>query len=1365
MPDTITAVAFPADDHQPLIKERLPGWVGHLKPAQLAQLRHFDDIGNRDWLQNALPEQRDNILQALARCRSASVALAQAMADLQTAVEFASAHLSTHLRSTFALEGDVQQMKLVRFSRDWEWSALQTEVNYRAEPLLQAALQNFPLEMEWQPESVAISGEFTVGSHNGYPRYHYQALPFSAAQFAEHCHTLDLGARYQTHLNEVLSRVEVRHLTVLALKAQMRLDLAIGQLHQPLRGDGERLLELIEADDPAGQPHCRRFSLFDVDVLDTTLISPREDSPVVLLHLPGLEDGALTRHQSVEACQDALLRRLCEPAFREQFMQFIQLDKREHFASVLQRNLTGDTQAADQHTLWTPLPDCSLHWIDSPIDDELFRYLRDRHHRRLLNEARHVAVPSADADETARQQRLHYWESLGLDALGIAAFFIPAAGQLMAAIFVVQLLDEVYEGVQAWRVGDIDAALGHVKAVALDVAAAAGTGVALRYAARFGGKFIEVLRADGTPRLWNGDLTPRQVALPQGATRNAAGQWVAGDRHFLPVDGAYYEVTPHADGQRWEIAHPSDPKAHRVSLEHNGEGAWLGSHESPAGWTRQTLLRRIGHSVEQYSDEELEVASQVAGISRDALLDVYLKRQPAPRGLLDTLQRLRGDAASEDPLQRVCEGMYRPERSTPASERLIMTSLTAEPRWPAQTRLELRAGNYSGPTLESVGDRHALDSRLILKVEGGYRAVVDGFAQEPRQDFFAALAQAMPEFNGDSLSLKGWIAERAHHNRHTTLSQIWSGSTGGWTREGGLRGGSDRPLSYPPARTPACNLISRYQRLYPYSNEESARSRINEWNALGRQPHLELRALEQRLEYLRMVLGQWVGSSPVRLQVQDALLRSWRRMDPHHRVLNLSGMGLSYEDFANFPHLDDGFGHVEELILNSNPLRRVPDALASQFPLLRCLWANAMQLEQLPIGLGEQLTVMDLSDNHITWNAESQAILEEYPALETLTLSGNPLGTPPDVSQLLELRELSLFDTNIQQFPAGLDQLPDLESVDLSANMITTLPEPLNLNPQTQQALSLEHNPLNPQTVDRIETHFEETGVDLLVSEDDYSTMLHGADAHTLACWQRLSRTLPLQYRRNLRQLSETPTNLAAPQTARRRYQMMLRWLDASPLGRQMATSIEARDLFFFELSASLDSAAGLATPQLQTERILDVSVASIRFGAVTDALNTRFPDLDELEYETVRALTLQRVCDPVEVPMEAAPTHTESVQTVHAEGLLQHLDNAWTDHLRNHLLGLNPRLPGGRDALLAETSTGEPLYPFWSDRLRLRYAADFEQLQEQASAQLAAAEQQMSEGDYLIEANRLRQQFERDSRRLLETLTHDIAHGTQANW
>ena len=93
--------------------------------------------------------------------------------------------------------------------------------------------------------------------------------------------------------------------------------------------------------------------------------------------------------------------------------------------------------------------------------------------------------------------------------------------------------------------------------------------------------------------------------------------------------------------------------------------------------------------------------------------------------------------------------------------------------------------------------------------------------------------------------------------------------------------------------------------------------------------------------------------------------------------------------------------------------------------------------------------------------------------------------------------------------------------------------------------------------------------------------------------------------------------------------------------------------------------------------------------------LNTRFPDLDELEYETVRAWTLQRVCDPVEVPMDAAPTHAEAVQTVHAEGLLQHLDNACMDHLRNHLLGLNTTLPGGRDALLSETSTGEPLYPF----------------------------------------------------------------------
>lgn len=1368
MPDSNVAPAYHDDNHLAFIRERLPERLSKLKPEQARHLRYLKDSPGQAWLLNANPALREAFEQAQTAAHVANAALADALRGLKHPAELAEPLLRQRLHDVFGFQGDLRTMNLVRFSHDWTWPVLERYLSHRVEPVLAAALQNFSPDEDWLPESVLAQGDFQVTQDEGFARYHYSAVPITAAQFARECHALDLGGRYQQHLTSLFTPAQTRRLGIEARKANFRLDLLTAQLRYHLRDDCKELRALSEESAPTAGAgaQCRQLSLFGIDIQDAVVIQPRQDSVAIALYLPGLDGPSLTRYPTPGACQRDLLHRLCEPKMRQQFVDFIRQDQRQHFVSVLQRNLTGDTRTEDRDGQWTLQAGAQLHWNEEPIDQELFGYLQDRHQQRVLAEAKLMAVPSADVDEAARQARIHYWESLGLDVLGIAAFFIPAAGQLMAAVFVLQLLDEAYEGVQAWRVGDIDAALGHVKAITSDAASAVGSAVALHYASKFGGKLIEVLRADLTPRLWNGDLTPWQASLPEHAVRNEAGQWVADSRHYLSIDGAHYEHVPHADGQRWSLAHPAGKTGgHRPTFEHNGQGAWLGSHETPRLWSRRTLLRRIGHLVEGYSDEELEVASRISGIHRDELLDIYLKRQPSPPRLLDTLQRLRGDALAESPLERLCEGLYRPSRSSPSSERLVLTSLVDEPRWPSAASLELRGGSLEGPTLEKVGARSTSDARLIVKVPGGYRALTRRGLMPAREDLFDALAEAVPEFAEDRQALKGRIADRAHANPERTLSRIWPGASNGWSRTGRLSGGSDRPFTYPPASQPPHSLMGRYRQLYPTATDEHALAQLQVWSRAGRAPHLVLRGLEQQLEYLRTLLGQWVGNIPTRLAVQDALLQSWRRMQPRPGVLNLSGLQLGDADFERFPHLAGEFDHVQELVLNSNPLRSLPLALTRNFPNLRCLCANALQLEQVPLGLGSQLNVLELNDNRIVWNAASQAALEQYPNLEFLNLSGNPLGTAPDVSQLAELSELSLFDTAIQQIPAGIGALEDLQAVDLSANLITEVPEPSTFNEPTQRALSLEHNPLSPQSVERIEAHYASTGIDLAVSEDDYSPLLFGANAQTQASWARLSRLLPLQYRRDLRLLSESATNLSAPTTTRRRIAYLLRWLDASPLGRQHATSCPASDLLQFEMAAELEQTLQYPDARSQTEHILAVAIAGIRYRAVSDALDARFPESTALQHETLRALTLQHVAVDPHLPLRIAPTPAEPVESARAGELLAHLDGEWLDTLRDQLLDLAPTTANGRDALLAETPDGLPVLPYWSERLRLRYADDFEHLQEQANEQLSAAEQQMNEGDYLVEAQRLRQAFERDQRQLLEDLTRTIADGTQTRW
>nr|NLU60237.1 hypothetical protein [Pseudomonas sp. BIGb0427] len=76
-----------------------------------------------------------------------------------------------------------------------------------------------------------------------------------------------------------------------------------------------------------------------------------------------------------------------------------------------------------------PNPDANLHVRETFIDQELFGYLQDRHLQKIKDEARALAVPSADADDQAWRERLAYWESIGFNLLNAAAFSSPRSGR------------------------------------------------------------------------------------------------------------------------------------------------------------------------------------------------------------------------------------------------------------------------------------------------------------------------------------------------------------------------------------------------------------------------------------------------------------------------------------------------------------------------------------------------------------------------------------------------------------------------------------------------------------------------------------------------------------------------------------------------------------------------------------------------------------------------------------------------------------------------------------------------------------------------------------------------------------------------
>ena len=160
-----------------------------------------------------------------------------------------------------------------------------------------------------------------------------------------------------------------------------------------------------------------------------------------------------------------------------------------------------------------------------------------------------------------------------------------------------------------------------------------------------------------------------------------------------------------------------------------------------------------------------------------------------------------------------------------------------------------------------------------------------------------------------------------------------------------------------------------------------------------------------------------------------------------------------------------------------------------------------------------------------------------------------------------------------------------------------------------------------------------------------------------------------------------------------------------------------------------------------------------------------RLPNINEKQLEALRALTLQRLGRDPQLRLRIAPTAREPVILDGVEEQALQLDGQWTTMLRDQLRLIDGNSEVGRDALLAEQANGEPRLPFWVRHLEQRYHAQFEQLQEQANEQLLDAENLLSEGEYIDEANHLRRQLDRERQRLLNDLTRSIADGSQLHW
>ncbi|VVN65919.1 dermonecrotic toxin domain-containing protein [Pseudomonas fluorescens] len=359
---------------------------------------------------------------------------------------------------------------------------------------------------------------------------------------------------------------------------------------------------------------------------------------------------------------------------------------------------------------------------------------------------------------------------------------------------------------------------------------------------------------------------------------------------------------------------------------------------------------------------------------------------------------------------------------------------------------------------------------------------------------------------------------------------------------GGLRGGGYPVTSQGEAFSHEV-VILQVQSIYP----EFTRAQADEFlQGMGAAAHTELIRLHTQFEQLSIDLSGWIDQVTLdiddmdvdllsaqdeeaqgmdaaqieeenierleeamhyerqaRMELASELTAFWQRRG-HESSCVYAGeqllgykLDLDFEDFHCLPALGAKFTEVVELSMKNFQLTR-PEGLndfLECFPHLRTLNMEGVDLrllnEQgvwqgvLPQAIARMvdLTTLNLKSTRLVLTERAAGQLSGLVRLQVLDLSDNPLGAPPLILGMTELRRLNLSGSGITTCPVGILDQPYLESLDLSNNRITRIPAAVLTQAVDRDHVQLWGNPLTDEdSLRRIIAHREQTGINLWLS-------------------------------------------------------------------------------------------------------------------------------------------------------------------------------------------------------------------------------------------------------------------------------------------
>ena len=277
---------------------------------------------------------------------------------------------------------------------------------------------------------------------------------------------------------------------------------------------------------------------------------------------------------------------------------------------------------------------------------------------------------------------------------------------------------------------------------------------------------------------------------------------------------------------------------------------------------------------------------------------------------------------------------------------------------------------------------------------------------------------------------------------------------------GTLQAGSSQLMNWETEITRLLSDLTAWQERVPSHDPTSGQL----WNAEQRAAQLDARSrFKEDLE------GLWRGS---RVDVPDLRAEIFK----------------AKAAFAGeLPELSADFSQITHLEIQGNPHLTVPDGFLDCFTGLEGLELPGFALGRIPRALESMpaLETLMMSRCNITLDAAGQSTLSTLSRLTSLDLFNNPLGQTPDASALVNLAFIDLIRTGIDRVPAGLDQLPHLQTALLSDNNIIELPD--SLAAYANRGIDVGSNPLSATSREQIKACY-------LVKGDNFGVWVEQAD-------------------------------------------------------------------------------------------------------------------------------------------------------------------------------------------------------------------------------------------------------------------------------